>query len=97
MPTQTPPLVPDQPSARRPTNPTDPLRTPRIPGDPRPVDTDLSRPVDPRLRRPTSAPEQYRDAEEVASNLARMFVPEDVPMDEAVAAGLPVGQPSPTS
>ena len=91
MPTQTTPLAPDQPSSRQPTSPTDPLQTPRIPGDPRPVDPDLSKPVDPRIRRPDLTPEQFKDAEEVASNLARMFVPEDIPMDEAIAAGLPSG------
>ena len=91
MPTQTLPLAPDQPSARRPTSPTDPIQTPRIPGDIRPNDPDLSKPVDPRLRRPDLRPDQMAEAEQVASNLARMFVPEDVPMDEAVAAGLPVG------
>jgi len=91
MPTQTQPLVPDQPTRRRPTNPTDPLQAPRIPGDVNPVDPDLSKEPDPRLRLPGRDPRQIRDADEVASNLARMFVPEDVPMDEAIAAGLPSG------
>jgi hypothetical protein len=88
---QSPPLAPDQPNRRRPTNPTDPLQSPRIPGDPNPSDPDLSKEVDDRLRRPGMDPRQIADADQVASNLARMFVPEDVPMDEAVAAGLPAG------
>ncbi len=91
MPTQTPPLAPDQPSSRQPTNPRDPVRTPQIPGDVRPVDPDLSQPVPDRLRRPDLNAAQLADADQVASNLARMFVPEDVPMDEAIAAGLPSG------
>jgi hypothetical protein len=91
MPTQTLPLAPDQPSARQPTNRNDPIQTPRMPGDPLPTDPDLSQPVNPRVRRPDLNPEQFKDAEEVASNLARMFVPDPYPMDEAVAAGLPAG------
>jgi hypothetical protein len=91
MPTQTLPLAPDQPGARQPTNRNDPIQTPRIPGDPSQTDPDLSKPVDPRLRRPDLNREQFQEAEEVASNLARMFVPDPAPMDEAVAGGLPSG------
>jgi hypothetical protein len=91
MPTQPQPLAPDQPASRRSTSPTDPLVTPRIPGDIAPTDPNLAQPVNPRTRRPDLRPEQFKEVEEVASNLARMFIPEDVPMDEAVAAGLPSG------
>ena len=92
MPTQTQPLTPDNPAARQPTSPTDPIRAPRIPGDPLPNDPDLSKPVNPRnLLLPGQTPEQFRQAEEISSNLARMFVPEDIPMDEAVAGGQPAG------
>ena len=88
MPTQTEPKTPDNPARREPTSTSDPLKTPRIPGDPRPVDDDLSKPVNPR---PDLTPGEFRQSEEISSNLARMFVPEDVPMDEAVAGGLPSG------
>ena len=90
MPTQTPTTSPDQTkpvSPTAPTSPTDPLKTPRIPGDPRPVDTDESKPV--RVR-PDLSPEQFQASQETTSNLAKMFVAEDVPMDEAIAAGYPV-------
>ncbi len=70
------------------TAPGDPLQTPKIPGDPMPVDSDLSAPTRPRR---DQTDEEYRQSEEAASNLARMFVPEDVPFDEAIAGGQPAG------
>ena len=93
MPNQVPQGIPDQPSSRQPTSPTDALKTPGIPGDPRPVDDDLSKPVTPRQLRPDLTPGQFNEvrSEEIQSNLAKMFVPEDIPMDEAVAGGLPPG------
>ncbi len=84
-PTNSPTLVPPSPTT---TAPGDPLRTPQIPGDPMPVDSDLSKPINPR---PDQTAREYRDAEERASNLARIFVPEEVPFDEAIAVGLPTG------
>ena len=88
MPSQTPATMPEKPIQRSDTSPGDPLKTPQLPGDPLPVDPNLSKPVNPR---PDLSPEQYRQSEEIQSNLARMFVPENVPMDEAIAGGLPSG------
>ncbi len=82
-PTNSPTPVPPPSSV---TAPGDRLQTPRIPGDPLPVDADLSKPINPR---PDQTTREYQDAEERASNLARMFVPENVPFDEAIGAGLP--------
>jgi Outer membrane efflux protein len=80
-----PQQVPQLPPGRT-TNPTDPLRTPRLPQDPLPTDPDESR----RLpARPDLSPEQYLQSEEIQSKLASMFIPENIPFDEAVAGGLP--------
>ncbi len=86
MPTQTPstPAVPPQDPTTTPRS--DPLQTPRLPGDPRPLDDDLSKPVAPP---PGQTPDQFRQAEEISSKLASMFIPENIQMDEAIAGGLP--------
>ncbi len=66
------------------------IQTPRISGDPNPVDPNLSNSEDSRRNRARAFNDDFQ-AEEQASNLARMFVPEDVNFDEAVAAALPSG------
>ena len=38
-----------------------------------------------------ATPEEYRQSEQIEMQLAKMFVPEKVPMDEAIAAGYPFG------
>ena len=86
MPTQTqPPQTITIPPGAGTVSP-DRLQNPSIPGDPFPITPDLKKPVGPP---PGQTPGQFRDAEEIASTLAKMFVPEDIPMDEAIAAGLP--------
>jgi len=87
MPNQTPAPTRETPATV--TSPTDPLKIPQLPGDPNPSDTDLSRPTPLRNLRPDQSPAQYREAEAASSNLARMFVPENVPFDEAIAGGQP--------
>ncbi|WP_435010339.1 TolC family protein [Tundrisphaera lichenicola] len=77
---------PDSPAPSTVTAPGDKLQTPKIPGDPDPEDFNLGRPVNPR---PDLGPGGNEMAEEITSNLAKMFVPQNVPFDEAVAAGLP--------
>ena len=86
MPTQTPPTQPATPPRSRTTSPGDPLRTPQLPMDPLPTDDNLSKPVGPP---PGQTPEQYQQAEQISANLSKLFVPENVPFDEAIAAGLP--------
>jgi len=100
MPIQSPPTAPTAPPAStrtgdplRPppsttTAPGDPLQTPRIPGDPSPTDDNLALPSESR-RDPGRM--QGREAEIRAGALAGMFVPNDVPFDEAIQAGLPSG------
>ena len=86
VPTQTIPIPPLTPPPRsRTTDANDPLVTPRLPGDPNPKDDDLGAPVNPRR---DLTPEENRAAEEKASSLAGLFVPENVAFDEAVQAGL---------
>ena len=87
MPTQTPPLGPtDRQSRTAPTNPRDPLRTPGIPGDPNPTDPNLGE----RIQGPRNSPTgEFRQSEDIEMKLSIMFVPEKVPMDEAIAAGYP--------
>ena len=82
MPTQTPPATP----ITAPTVEGDPLRTPGVPMDPNPTDRRLDAPVNPR---PDLTPRQFRESEEVTSNLSGLFVPENVPINEATAVGLP--------
>jgi hypothetical protein len=86
MPTQVPTTGPASPPSSTTTAPGDPLQTPRIPGDPLPVDSNLAVPS-----RPPSGltREMDRQTEEITSNLAKMFVPQNVPFDEAIAVGLP--------
>ncbi len=86
MPTQTEPISPLTPPVRSTTNPRDLIQTPKIPSDPLPVDPDLGAPVRPPLGQ---RPGEFREAEKKASGLAGLFVPVDVPFDEAVQAGLP--------
>ncbi len=81
--TQTVP--PEQLPRNRATSPTDPLRTPRNPQDPMPYDADFSKPA---TIPPGQTPAQFQQAEEVQNRLAKMFVPTEVPLDEAIAAGL---------
>jgi len=88
IPPQTQPISPLTPPPSTTTSPGDLLRTPRISGDPLPTDDNLSRPLNPR---PDLTPEQYRESEEKGSGLAGLFVAENVPFDEATAAGLPIG------
>jgi hypothetical protein len=85
MPTQIPSPPPRTPATS--TNRGDAIQTPKISQDPLPVDPNLRDPSIPPRRDQT--PEEYRRTEEAASNIARMFVPENVPFDEAIAAGLP--------
>jgi hypothetical protein len=87
MPTQTLPPQTDRQSRTAPTNPTDPLKTPRVPGDPNATDPDESKPPQGRPNTPSG---EYRAPQGVEMRLAEMFVPDrNVPMDEAVAAGYP--------
>jgi hypothetical protein len=86
MPTQAPPLPP-----ARTTNPRDPLQTPRLPQDPMPIDSNLAEPVNPRQIRPDQTPDQYRQGEEKGSSLAGLFVPDNIPFDEAIAGGYASG------
>ena len=86
MPTQVPPIDPLYPPPATSTAPGDPLTNPKIPQDPLPVDPNLAEPTTPRR---DLTPEQYRESEENTSSLAKMFVPQEIPFDEATAAGLP--------
>ncbi len=88
MPTQTVPISPLTPPPSTTTAPGDLLRTPQIGQDPLPTDDNLRTP---RRVRPDLTPEEYRQSEEKASDLAGLFVPQNVPFDEAVAAGLKIG------
>ncbi len=85
-PGQLKPIDPLYPPPSTTTAPRDPLGSPKVPQDPRAVDPDLAAPTNPRR---DLTPGQYRESEEITSNLAKMFVPQDVPFDEAIAAGLP--------
>jgi hypothetical protein len=77
--------VPQLPPGRT-TNPNDPLQTPRLPQDPNPVDANEA---NRSPARPDLSPDQYRQSEEIQSKLATMFIPENIPFDEAVAGGQP--------
>ncbi len=88
MPSQTVPISPLTPPPSTTTSPGDPLRTPQIGQDPLPTDRNLNVPTRPRT---DLSPEEYRQSEEKASDLAGLFVPQNVPFDEAIAAGLPAG------
>ena len=86
MPTQTVPISPVTPPPRSTTTTGDPLRTPQLPMDPLPTDTNTNAPIRPR---PDQTAEEYREGEQKSSSLAGLFVPANVAFDEAVAAGLP--------
>ena len=88
MPTQTVPISPLTPPPRSSTNVGDPIQTPKIPGDPMPTDDNLNAPENPRR---DLTPGENRAAEEKGSNLAGLFVPENVRFDEALQAGLRIG------
>lgn len=93
MPTQTVPISPLTPPPRsRTSTPGDPIQVPRLPGDPLPTDDDLGAPVRPRR---DQTDEEYREGEKKASSLAGLFVPSNVPFDEAVQAGLRTGSNPP--
>ena len=85
MPAQTIPINPLVPPPRSSTTTGDPLQTPKIPGDPNPTDDNLNAPENPRR---DLSREENRAAEEKASDLAGLFVPENVRFDEATQAGL---------
>ncbi|WP_435021569.1 hypothetical protein TA3x_002445 [Tundrisphaera sp. TA3] len=79
------PTGPTTPEADQ-TAPGDPLRTPRTPNDPNPTDPNLSSPLDVR---PDQTNPEIADNETAISTLSGLFVPENVPLDEAIAGGLP--------
>ena len=87
MPTQTPTSSPLPSSPATSPPPGERLQVPPVSQDPKTVDIDLADPT--RVRSLTD--DQIRQNETNASRLAQMFVPEDVPFDEAIAAGLPAG------
>jgi hypothetical protein len=91
IPLPVPPTAPDVPPAA-PTPPRrDPLQTPLIGDDPAPRtgDSDLTKPIDPKLLRPDQTPSEYRAGEAAASNLAGILIPGAADFDDVEAAGLP--------
>ena len=69
-----------------PTSPTDPLKTPRIPGDPRPLDPDLSKPT---VARPDLTPEQYQPVRGDPIQPRQDVRPRGCPDGRGVAGGYP--------
>ena len=88
MPPRTVPIDPLYPPPATTTNPADAIQTPRILGDPLPVEDNLGAPTRPRR---DLTPGEYRESEAKASSLAGLFVPDTNAFDEAEQAGLKAG------
>ena len=88
MPTQTVPIDPLYPPPTTTTNSADAIQTPKILGDPLPVEDNLGAQTRPRR---DLTPGEYRESEAKASNLAGLFVPDNATFDEAEQAGLKAG------
>ena len=85
MPTPTVPIDPLYPPPATTTNSADAIQTPKILGDPLPVEGNLGAPVRPRR---DLTPGEFRESEAKASNLAGLFIPDNTAFDEAEQAGL---------